>query len=80
MKTISILTLGLLLTTPLNAQTINSEQLTGTWKVINGATTSELPAEVGQMMSLMLDGFDSIRPSNTLKKSGRIFVFEPVVW
>lgn len=59
MKTISILTLGLLLTTPLNAQTINSEQLTGTWTVINGATTSELPAEVGQMMSLILDGFDT---------------------
>jgi hypothetical protein len=59
MKTISIFTLGLLLTTPLNAQTINSEQLIGTWKVINGATTSELSAEVGQMMSLMLDGFDT---------------------
>lgn len=59
MKIISIFTLGLLLTTSINAQTINSKQLTGTWKVINGATTSELPAEAGQMMVLMLDGFDT---------------------
>lgn len=59
MKTILILTLGLLLTTSLNAQSINSEQLTGTWKVVNGATTSELNAEVGQVMLMMLDGFDT---------------------
>ena len=59
MKTILILTLGLLLTTSLNAQSINSENLTGTWKVVNGATTSELPAEIGQMMLMMLDGFDT---------------------
>lgn len=59
MKTILILTLGLLVNTSLNAQSINSEQLTGTWKVVNGATTSELPSEVGQMMLMMLDGFDT---------------------
>jgi len=59
MKTILILTLGLLLSTSLNAQSINAEQLTGTWKVVNGATTSQLPAEVEQMMLIMLDGFDT---------------------
>ncbi|SMD32908.1 hypothetical protein SAMN04488029_1268 [Reichenbachiella faecimaris] len=59
MKKISTLILGLILTLSLNAQSINSEQLAGTWKVINGTTTSELPAEVGRMMLLMLDGFDT---------------------
>jgi len=69
MRTILILTLGFLLTTSLKAQSINYERLTGTWIVINGATTSELPAEVGQMMLLMLDGFDnstwSFKPDGT---------------
>ena len=59
MKKIPTLILGLILSLSLSAQSINSEQLTGTWKVINGATTSELPAEVGRMMLLMLDGFDT---------------------
>lgn len=59
MKKPFTLIFGILLTLSTSAQTIDSEQLTGKWEVIDGATTAELSAELNQMMLLMLDGFDT---------------------
>lgn len=42
----------------INAQTINRSEIVGTWKAIDGKTTSEeLPANVKEMMIMMIDGF-----------------------
>lgn len=42
----------------INAQTINQSELVGTWTALDGKVTSaELPADVKQMMAMMIDGF-----------------------
>jgi hypothetical protein len=42
----------------INAQTINRTEIVGTWKAIDGKTTSaEFPADVKEMMLMMIDGF-----------------------
>lgn len=42
----------------INAQTITQSEVVGTWTAIDGKVTSaELPADVKQMMAMMIDGF-----------------------
>ena len=70
MKIILSLTIGLFIALSSQAQStsIDSVQLIGIWTVINGAKASGLPAEVDELMLMMLDGFN--RSSWTFNSDG----------